>query len=125
MITLITTVDVHSSCLYAGVDDINFAVKDRQHRPASTTHVTSSPTLARSPAALEAVDRGRGAPTAMPWPAGLSHAARPAPCDRLKKSTKVSHSLHPQLEYTENSLVLEFSLLSSEFSCLMNLLEVN
>jgi hypothetical protein len=31
VITLITTVDVHSSCLYAGVDGIYFALKDRQH----------------------------------------------------------------------------------------------
>ena len=28
-----TTVDVHSSCLYAGVDDINFTVKDHQQIP--------------------------------------------------------------------------------------------
>ena len=27
-----TAVDVHSLCLYAGVDDIYFALKDRQHR---------------------------------------------------------------------------------------------
>ena len=83
VITPTTTVDVHSSCLYAGVDDINFAVKDRQHRPASSTHVTSSPTLARSPAALEAVDRGRGALAAVLRPASLPHATRPVPCARL------------------------------------------
>ena len=33
VITPTTIVDVHSSCLYAGVDGINFAVKDRQHLP--------------------------------------------------------------------------------------------
>ena len=33
VITPTTTVDVHSSCLYAGVDGINFALKDRQQVP--------------------------------------------------------------------------------------------
>ena len=33
VITPTTTVDVHSSCVYAGVDGIYFALKDRQQAP--------------------------------------------------------------------------------------------
>ena len=36
VITPTTTIDVHSSCLYAGVDGINFAVKDHQQRALSS-----------------------------------------------------------------------------------------
>ena len=37
VITPTTTVDVHSSCLYAGVDVIYFALKDRQQRGSYLT----------------------------------------------------------------------------------------
>ena len=58
-----TTIDVHSSCLYAGVDGINFALKDRQQvpphlifsRPRAKSYVTMKHDFKRCYASIKVI----------------------------------------------------------------------
>ena len=64
VITPTTTVDVHSSCLYAGVDGINFALKDHHQqapphlifaRPRAKSHVTMKHYFKRCDASIKVI----------------------------------------------------------------------